>query len=266
MIIRNYSHRSIDTYIGVLGDLEEFYNRPADKISPDQIKEFLRYSITERHLSVSYINQVISAVRLLQKDVLRKDWEPIRIKRPRRIKKLPVVMSKEEVKLLIERTRNLKHRTILAVIYSAGLRISELISLKPSDIDSNRKQIRILGKGNKYRYTLLSTNTLGMLRTYWKAYRPEKYLFEGQIKGAPVSRSSVRFAFKESINKAGINKLATLHSLRHTFATHLLENGVNLKIIQSLLGHSSMRTTSIYLHVIQFDPSSVKSPFDEFIF
>jgi len=266
MQTRNYSQRSIDTYVSLLGNLEEYCRCSADEILPDQVKEFLRYSITGRNLSVSYINQVISAVRILQKDVLGKDWETIRIKRPRRIKKLPVVLSREEVKLLIETARNLKHRTILAVIYSAGLRISELISLKPSDIDSGRKQIRILGKGNKYRYTLLSTNTLDMLRTYWRAYRPERYLFEGHIKGEPVSRSTVQVAFRKAIIKAGIRKQATIHSLRHSFATHLLESGVNLKIIQCLLGHSSLRTTSIYLHVTRFDPSSVKSPFDEISF
>ena len=152
---------------------------------------------------------------------------------------------------------------MLAVIYSAGLRISELISLTPSDIDSDRKQIRILGKGNKYRYTLLSANTLDMLRVYWRAYRPARYLFEGHIKGQPVSRSTIQIVFRKAVKKTGINKQATVHSLRHSFATHLLESGVNLKIIQSLLGHSSLRTTSIYLHVTRFDPSSVKSPFDE---
>ncbi len=263
MQTRNYSQRSIDTYIHMLRELEEYYNNSIDEISTDQVKDFLQYTITERNLSVSYINQVISAVKILQKDVLGKDWESIRIKRPRRIKKLPVVLSKEEVKSMIETTRNLKHRAMLAVIYSAGLRISELISLSPSDIDSDRKQIRVLGKGNKYRYTLLSSNTLDMLRIYWRAYRPVKYLFEGQIKGQPVSRSTIQILFRKAVINTGINKQATVHSLRHSFATHLLESGVNLKIIQSLLGHSSLRTTSIYLHLTRFDPASVRSPFDE---
>jgi site-specific recombinase XerD len=266
MQTRNYSQRSIDTYIHLLRELEEYFKCSIDEISSDQVKDFLQYSVTERNLSVSYINQVISAVRILQKDVLGKDWDTIRIKRPRRIKKLPVVLSKEEIKSMIETTRNLKHRTILAVIYSAGLRISELINLLPSDIDSDRRQIRVFGKGNKYRYTLLSTNTLDMLRMYWRAYRPSKYLFEGQKNGQPVSLSTIRVIFRHACKKTGINKLATVHSLRHSFATHLLENGVNLKIIQNLLGHSSLRTTSIYLHVTRFEPSSVKSPFDEIVF
>lgn len=266
MQTRNYSQRSIGTYLHMLNALEEYHNTSIDEISIDQVKDFLQYSIEKKNVSVSYINQVISAVKILQKDVLGNEWESIKIKRPRRVKNLPVVLSKEEVKSMIETTRNLKHRTMLAVIYSAGLRISELISLKPSDIDSDRKQIRILGKGNKYRYTLLSDNTLNMLRMYWRAYRPVQYLFEGQKKGQPVSQSTIQQVFRHACKKTGINKPASVHSLRHSFATHLLESGVNLKIIQSLLGHSSLRTTSIYLHVTRFDPSSVKSPFDEIDF
>jgi site-specific recombinase XerD len=263
MQIRNYSQSSIETYLHMLRSLEEYHNTSVDEISTSQVKDFLQYCIETREVSVSYINQIISAFKILQKDVLGKEWESIKIRRPRRIKKLPVVLSKEEVKSLIETTRNLKHRAILAVIYSAGLRISELINLRPSDIDSDRKQIRILGKGNKYRYTLLSENTLDMLRMYWHAYRPVRYLFEGQNKGQPISQSTIQQVFKNVCKKAGINKPASVHSLRHSFATHLLESGVNLKIIQSLLGHSSLRTTSIYLHVTRFDPASVKSPFDD---
>jgi site-specific recombinase XerD len=247
----------------MLNALEEYHDTSIDEISIDQVKDFLQYSIGTKSLSASYINQVISAVKILQQDVLGKEWESIRIKRPRRVKKLPVVLSKEEVKSMIETTRNLKHRTIFAVIYSAGLRISELISLRPSDIDSDRKQIRVLGKGNKYRYTLLSDNTLDMLRIYWRAYKPERYLFEGQRRGKPISSETIQVVFKNACKKSGIIKTASVHSLRHSFATHLLENGVNLKIIQSLLGHSSLRTTSIYLHVTKFDPASIRSPFDE---
>jgi len=260
---RNYSPRSIDTYVHLLGDLEKYHNISVDEISIDQVKDFLQYSIAEKEFSASYVNQVISAVKIVQKDILGKEWDPIKIKRPRRPKKLPVVLSKEEVKSMIEITRNLKHRAILAVIYSAGLRISEVTFLHPSDIDSDRKQIRVLGKGNKYRYTLLSENTLTMLRIYWRAYKPERYLFEGQKQGQPISKETIQSVFRHSCKKAGIKKQATVHSLRHSFATHLLENGINLKIIQSLLGHSSLRTTSIYLHVTRFDPASIKSPFDE---
>jgi len=263
MQTRNYSPKSIETYVHMLHSLEEYHNSSVDEISINQVKDFLQHVIETKKVSVSYINQVISAVKILQHDVLGKEWEVIKLKRPRRVRKLPVVLSKEEVRSLIDTTRNLKHRAILAVIYSAGLRKSELISLRPSDIDSDRKQIRVIGKGNKYRYTLLSENTLDMLRIYWRAYKPERYLFEGQIKGKPISQPTIQLVFRNAIKKTGIKKDATVHSLRHSFATHLLESGVNLKIIQMLLGHSSLRTTSIYLHVTKFDPASIRSPFDE---
>jgi integrase/recombinase XerD len=263
MQTRNYSPRSIEIYVHMLNSLEEYHNISVDEISISQVKDLLQHVIETKKVSVSYINQVISAVKILQHDVLGNEWESIKIKRPRRVKKLPVVLSKEEVRSLIETTRNLKHRAILAVIYSAGLRISELATLRPSDIDSDRKQIRIMGKGNKYRYTLLSENTLDMLRVYWRAYRPERYLFEGQKKGQPVGQSTIQQVFKHACRKCGINKPASVHSLRHSFATHLLESGTNLKIIQMLLGHSSLRTTSIYLHVTKFDPASIRSPFDD---
>ena len=263
MQTRNYSPRSIEAYVHLLQTLEEYHDISVDEISTDQVKDFLQHAIGTRKVSVSYINQTISAVKILQHDVLGKDWDPIKIRRPRRVIKLPVVLSKEEVKSLIETTRNLKHRAILAVIYSAGLRISELASLRPSDIDSDRKQIRVIGKGNKYRYTLLSVNTLDMLRIYWRAYTPAQYLFEGQKKGQPVSQSTIQQVFKNACKKTGINKPASVHCLRHSFATHLLESGTNLKIIQMLLGHSSLRTTSIYLHVTKFDPATIRSPFDD---
>ncbi len=263
MQIRNYSPRSITTYLQMLYSLESYFNKSVDELTPEQVKEFIHYSIEKRDVSVSYVNQVISAVKILQQDVLGNNWESIRIKRPRVDKTLPVVLSKEEVRSIIESTRNQKHKAILAVIYSSGLRLSELINLKPSDIDADRRQIRVLGKGNKYRYTLLSSNTLELLRVYWKAYRPSVYLFEGHRKGVPISRTSIQKLFRDSINRAGIKKEATIHSLRHSFATHLLESGTNLKVIQTLLGHTSLRTTSIYLHVTCFDPMMVKSPFDE---
>lgn len=263
MQTRNYSPRSIDTYLHMLSCLEQYHNLPVDEISIGQIKDFLYYSIEQKKVSVSYVNQVISAVKILHRDVLGKPWESIRIRRPRGVKNLPVVLSKEEIKSMIETTRNLKHRSILAITYSAGLRISEVVNLLPQDIDSDRKQIRILGKGKKYRYTLLSDSVLTMLRTYWKAYRPAKYLFEGQKKGQPIANTSIQRLFSNACERAGISKKASVHSLRHSFATHLLENGVNLKLIQSLLGHSSLKTTSVYLHVTRFDPASIKSPLDE---
>jgi site-specific recombinase XerD len=263
MQTRNYSPRTIHSYVACLSSLSKYFNCSPDLLSIEQLKEFLNYCITEKKSSVALINQIISAFKILQQDVLGRQWEPFRIKRPRRDKKLPVILSKQEVKKLIDSTLNLKHRTILALGYSAGLRRNEVLSLLPSHIDAERMQIRVeSGKGNKTRYTILSTEILCLLRQYYKFYRPQHYLFEGQIPGTPYSERSIEQLFRKSMAKAKITKTASFHSLRHCFATHLLEQGTNLRIIQDLLGHNSLKTTSIYLHVCKLDPVNIASPFD----
>jgi site-specific recombinase XerD len=171
-------------------------------------------------------------------------------------------LSTDEIVRILKATENLKHKAILTLIYSAGLRIGELINLKIKDIDSARKQIRITqGKGNKDRYTLLSPKTLELLRTYFKEYKPKVFLFEG-TEGGPYSARSVQAFFKESCKKAGIRKKTTVHTLRHSFATHLLENGTDLRYIQALLGHESPKTTEIYTHITTKGFDSIKSPLD----
>ena len=184
------------------------------------------------------------------------------IDRPKKEKTLPVVLSEEEILLILRSVSNLKHKAILMVIYSAGLRISECINLKIKDIDSNRMQIRVeQSKGKKDRYTLLSTKTLLILRDYFKEYRPKEFLFEGQDGGCYSTRS-IQNIFRDAVEKAKINKKVTVHSLRHSFATHLLENGTNLRYIQSLLGHSNSKTTEIYTHVTTKGFEQLKSPLD----
>jgi site-specific recombinase XerD len=209
------------------------------------------------------INQYISAYKVLIEGVLEREWTPIRLLRPRGEKKLPVVFSKEEIGRILDHTRNLKHKCIIAITYSSGLRRDEVRNLRVSDIDSSRMQIRISsGKGNKGRYTILSEKVLELLRVYWQCYMPKVYLFEGQHRGEPISASTIREIFSQRMKEAGINKEASFHTLRHSFATHLLEQGVNLRIIQALLGHSSIRTTTIYTHLQNFNPASITSPFD----
>jgi integrase/recombinase XerD len=175
---------------------------------------------------------------------------------------LPSVLSEEEVFRLLKQVDNLKHKTALSIIYSAGLRIGELINLKINDIDSARGQIRILqGKGKKDRVSLLSTNILKMLREYYKEYRPKEWLFEGQF-GGQYSQGSIQEVFRQAKKSAGIRKRATVHTLRHSFATHLLERGTDLRYIQELLGHQSSRTTEIYTHVTEKGFKNIISPFD----
>jgi site-specific recombinase XerD len=206
---------------------------------------------------------MISAYKILITDVLRPEWEEFDIKRPMTESRLPAVLSQKEVKRIIDSTSNLKHRTFISLIYSCGLRVSELVNLKVTDIDSTRMQIHIrLGKGAKDRYVMLSEKILLMLREYWKKYRPKEYLFEGMKCGKAIAVRTVQSAFAKAVTKSGINKHPTVHSFRHSFSTHLLEKGVSLVAIQKLLGHSSIRTTMIYTH-LQTSPSAITSPFDD---
>jgi site-specific recombinase XerD len=262
MRYRNYSANTIKHYCSCLIQLSQYYNLSPDKLTREQFLDYLYYLVETKQVSAVYLNQLLSAYKILLVDVLRREWEDFNIRRPRVEKKLPVVLSGEEVKRIIIATSNFKHRTFISLIYSCGLRLEELCNLKIEDVDSTRMQIHIrLGKGSKDRYVMLSENILLMLREYWKAYRPKVYLFYFVSKGKAISRRTVQHAFSEAAVKSGINKRPCIHTLRHSFATHLLENGVNLIAIQKLLGHSNVRTTMIYTH-LQTSPASVKSPFD----
>ena len=185
-----------------------------------------------------------------------------KIPRVKREKKLPIVLDREEVQKLFTVIRNLKHRCILMTTYSAGLRISETAHLKITDIDSKRMLVKVRGKGAKERYTLLSKVALETLRDYWKYYRPKEWLFHGNLPSNPISASSIQRIFKKAKQQAGIIKIATPHTLRHSFATHLLEAGVDLHHVQLLLGHRSPKTTTIYLHVTRKDLARIVSPLD----
>jgi len=263
MEFRNYSPRTIKTYVAMLATASKYYRQSPDKITIEQLKSYLHYCTKEKGLSVSTLNQTINAFRILFQDVLGINWETIKIKRPRKNKHLPVILSKEEVSKMIEVTVNLKHKALIALLYSSGIRREELLNLRPSDIDSKRMLIRIRnGKGNKTRETLLAHNTLDILREYYRRYHPYEYLFESYRPGFPYSSTSATKVVQRAANRAGVTKPVCIHSFRHAFATHLLEQGANLKVIQRLLGHTSMRTTSVYLHLAKTDYHNVKSPFD----
>lgn len=189
---------------------------------------------------------------------------PEEIERPRKEIHLPNVLSKEEVKSILDAPVNLKHRAMLSLIYACGLRRSELINLKPADVESTRGLLVIRqSKGNKDRVVPVSVKVVEMLREYYKAYRPKEWLFEGQIRGEQYSSTSLQEVLKKSVLKAGIRKPVTLHWLRHSYATHLLESGTDLRYIQELLGHKSSRTTEIYTHVSQKSIQHIRSPFDD---
>lgn len=250
----------------MLVQVTRHFDQSPDEITTEQLKEYLYHCKEKRGLSNSFINQAISAMKILKQDVLGQEWnEKIKIKRPRRDNPLPEILSRQEINRMIERTPNPKHKAVLAVLYSSGMRREELLNLRLSDIDSTRMVIRInKGKGNKSRDTLLAGNALKLLRDYYSCSwpKPQTYVFESWGPGQQYSAASVLKIVKRAAQKAGIKKRVHPHSLRHAFATHMLEQGSNLKLIQKLLGHSSLGSTMVYLHMAAIDPS-VKSPFDQ---
>ena len=252
--------------MAMLVALSKHFEKSPQEISSEELKEYLYDAIHRRGLSVAFVKQTISALKILYKDVLSIPWgEQFQVKMPRRERLIPEVLTKGEILQMIEVTPNAKHKAIIALLYSSGMRRDELIHLQLKDIDSKRMVIRInLGKGNKSRDVMLAQNTLKLLRAYYKIHfpKPNKYVFEGGGKpGKPYSASSVSKIVKRAAQKVGIKKNISIHTLRHSFATHMLEHGANLKLIQKLLGHTSLRSTMLYLHLAKLDPS-VKSPFD----
>lgn len=232
----------------------------------EEIKEYLHYLITVKKVSHSYVKTVYSALKFFYEVTLQRDWCMKGIPRSKKPKKLPVVLSKPELNDLFNAVTNLKHRAILVTIYAAGLRISEAVNLKVSDIDSKNMQIPVVqGKGQKDRYTLLSPKNLEILRDYWKYHHPTEWLFPGNTADKPISTGSIQKAFKSAKIKAGIKKEATVHTLRHSFATHLVEAGTSIYHIQQLMGHTSPKTTSVYIHISRKDILQVRSPFDSMV-
>jgi len=258
-----YSLNTIDTYTYMFRDFINYYpDKELGDITEEEIVLYLQYLVTERKVSTSYQNQAINAIKFYYERVLGGRRKVYMIERPREEKFLPEVLSQEEVTALLNATDNLKHKAILMTIYSGGLRISELINLKIKDIDSDRMQIRIeQAKGKKDRYTLLGQKTLEVLRSYVKQYQPQEWLFEGMNHG-PYSETSIKKALRTVLDKTKITKHVSPHTLRHSFATHLLEMGTDLRYIQNLLGHQSSKTTEIYTHITVKGFDQIKNPLD----
>ncbi|HAQ19876.1 MAG TPA: recombinase XerD [Prolixibacteraceae bacterium] len=259
-----YSEQTIKRYKSQFEEFINFYHKyDIARIDEPMIKAFMRYLVTERKISSSYQNQSINAVKFYYERILGGQRKVYYIDRPRKEKTLPTVLSEEEVVQILNAVENIKHKAILMTIYSAGLRISEAINLKLKDIDSKRMQIRIeQSKGKKDRYSLLSTKTLDVLRFYFREHKPKQWLFEGQS-GEQYAARSIQNILKMAISKTNIKKRITVHSLRHSFATHLLENGTDLRYIQNLLGHESSKTTEIYTHITTKGFDQIKSPLDK---
>lgn len=266
LIVGGYSNSTIKTYITCLKNFKNyFYKIEIDQLSKDDIIEYL-FHLIKNNYSKSTQNQHINAIKFYFEKCLRQKREYYLIERPRKEKKLPNILSKNEIQLLFNSTYNLKHLTILAVIYSCGLRVSELINIKINDIDNNRMVIHIKkAKGNKDRQVQLTNQLLELLRKYYKKYLPINYLIVGQ-NGGKYSTTSIQKIIKNSSFKAGINKKVTPHTLRHSFATHLLENGTDIRFIQKILGHSDIKTTQIYTHVSNAHLKNIQNPSDNLNF
>ena len=261
--VRNYAPTTVSAYIRSVAEFAKHFGKSPDLLGPEQIREYQLYLIKEKEVSLSSYIQAVCALRFLYSNTLHLAVGVDRIPLPRYEKKLPVILSPAEVKLLLEAPKDLAYRTILSTMYAAGTRISEVAKLQVPDIDSGRGVIWVRGgKGRKDRQVLLPPKLLELLRVYFRWKRPKEWLFSGGKPGQPISCESIFRACKEAAKRAGISKSVHPHSLRHAFATHLLESGVDLRTIQILLGHAKLETTARYLHVANTKVRATTSPFE----
>lgn len=265
--LKNYSESTVQAYVRCCHNLAKHYRRSPDELAEQEIRDFLLYLVRERRVSPSNMRMHVAAIKFLYRISLRTPEKVDRIPWPKSPKKLPEVLTKQEILTLLNQIQSLKHKAIITTAYAAGMRISEACRLRAvGDIDSERMLINIrAGKGGKDRWVMLSDRLLILLREYWNQARPTgPYLFPGQNPDHPICPSSVRQVFKKAVKAAGISRPVTFHTLRHSFATHLLESGTDLRIIQALLGHGSIGTTVRYTHIsthlIRFTKSPLDSP------
>lgn len=262
MRIRNFSPNTIRNYVLQVQKVAKHFWKSPERLGPEEVRNYL-VSLVNQKVSWSTFIQTVCGLRFLYETTLRRKWMVEHIPFPKGEKKLPTVLSRSEVLAMFESTTNLKHRTILTTAYATGPRVSELCKLQGSDIDSKRMVILIRqGKGRKDRQVMLSPKLLVLLREYWKEYKLESWLFPGRDRSSSIAPATVQKITREAARRAKISKRVTPHTLRHSFATHLLEAGIDLRTIQMLLGHRSLETTAIYLHVAAQAIQSTPSPID----
>ena len=261
--LRNYPSKTQQVYQECVSLFARHFGKSPELLGPEQIRTYQLYLAHEKKASWSRFNQTVCALRLLYRHTLHKDWIIQHIPFPRKESRLPQVLSLEEVSRFLQAIPQLKYRILLTTIYATGLRASEALHLEVADIDSPRMSIGVRqGKGHKDRYALLSPKLLVLLREYWKAVRPTRWLFPSSAPERPVSLDSLQEAVRRARRASRLVKRVTAHTLRHSFATHLLESGTNLRVIQVLLGHNSLRTTARYTHVTTAALASTLSPLD----
>ena len=261
--IRNYAPTTVSSYIRSVAEFAQHFNKPPDQLGSEEIRSWQLFLLNEKRVKLSTYIQAVCALRFFYQNTLHRRIEIDRIPLPRYEKKLPVILSKAEVKALLEAPKNLGHRAILATMYGAGLRVSEVASLKVSDLDRERRVIWVRGgKGHKDRQVMLAEPLRDLLAAYWRWKRPADWLFPGERPGRSISCNGIFQLCQNAARRAGITKPVHPHSLRHAFATHLLDEGVNLLVIQTLLGHAHLKTTARYLHLSDSVVRSTKSPLE----
>jgi len=263
LILRGYSQKTRKAYLHHIERHINYFTNYPKELDENHIREYMLHLIDEKKVSRSYHNQAVSAIKFLYDNVLKMPKVVSSLPRPRKERKLPVILSREDVKRLIQSVGNVKHKAILMLAYSAGLRVSEVVRLRVEDIDSKRWMIHIrASKGRKDRYTVLSNVVLEVLKEYWNKYRPKNWLFPGAKESNHITTRTVEKILENARQKAGIPKHITVHTLRHSFATHLLESGTDIRYVQELFGHKSLKTTEIYTHVSEKDIARIRSPLD----
>jgi site-specific recombinase XerD len=263
LVVRGMAVRTREAYLGAVAGLAKYYKRRPDRIGEAEVQKYLLYLIEERKLAWSSCNVVTQGLKFFYRVTLKRSEAQFVIPRARTAQKLPQILSREEIAALLQKTVNPKHRAVLMSAYGAGLRLNEICHLKLTDIDSDRMTIRVeQGKGAKDRYTLLSPRLLAELRQYWVAYRPKTWLFTARDPARPIYDQTVQRIFYAAKDRAGINKQCGIHGLRHAFATHLLEAGVDVHTIQRLMGHGHISSTLRYFHLARKHLAGTTSPLE----
>ena len=264
MQLRGLSPHTQKEYLMRVTLFARYFRKLPDKLGEEEIRAYLLHLVNEKHASHAVLNTTYYALKFIFETTLKRPWEVRKVPHPKKPQRLPVILDKGEVQKLLSVTTNAKHKAMLMMAYGSGLRVSEVARLKVSDIDAARMTVMVReGKGAKDRYTILSRVALDTLTKYLRRYRPTSWLFPGMIPGRPMTTSSIGLVIKAARKRAGITKRATMHSLRHAFATSLLEGGTDIRHVQLLLGHRSLKTTALYLHVSRKDPGTIVSPLDE---
>ncbi len=263
LILHNLSPKTIRLYINWVADFARYFHTSPDQLGPEHVRSYLLHLVQERRVSCNVHKQARLALQFFYRVTLGRDWVVAEVARPKAPKTLPVVLSQDEMARFLDALQNPKHRALLMTAYAGGLRLSEVARLRVEDVDSARMVIHVRqGKGHKDRDVMLSPRLLRVLREYWAAYRPRPYLFPGRQPDQPVSPRTVLMVCQRALAASGLSKHVHMHTLRHSFATHLLESGTDLRTIQVLLGHLSPRTTAVYTHVSPAAVRSTLSPLD----